>query len=311
MEDTAQFDIKIGENEVCEFKWGYLNFMDARLAILSKDSNPKLVNYIKTELIKKNSQILHISSKDNVEWIADSWSIKDFEKIPSEEVSSSFAQNRNKWVQLYLDFICWSNNENRYSFIKAAGYEAHKEGPLFAYINGLANVKDEKHKQTLDKAYSKLEQVNWKRSNEGFHFVLDTTSAVSFVESVIVGLWSAWIFTVCIEEPLHITHIVELELDKLFDLPLTLENEERAFIEKAMYLLSQLTYDYLCSMISVTPTLFPAVEMQCEHIIADHTDIIDFDLYSHLGALQNNEFIWKYQENYRKLNFTLEPITAR
>lgn len=311
MEDTAQFDIKIGANEVCEFNWSYLNFMDARLAILSKDSNPKLVNYLKSQLLQRNSQILHISSKDNVGWIADSWSIIDFEKIPSEDVNSLFAQNRNKWVQLYLDFICWSNNESRSNLIKAAGFEAHKEGPLFAYLNGLKNVKDEKHKQILDSAFSKLDNVNWKRSNEGFHFVLDTTNSVSFVESLIIGLWSAWIFTVCIEEPLHITHLVELELDKLFDLPLTLENDERAFIEQAMYLLSQLTYDYLCSTISVTPTLFPAVEMQCEHIIADHTDIIDFDLYSHLGSLLNNEFIWKYKENYRKLNFTLEPIIAK
>lgn len=311
MEDTAQFDIKIGANEVCEFNWSYLNFMDARLAILSKDSNPKLVNYLKSQLLQRNSQILHISSKDNVGWIADSWSIIDFEKIPSEDVNSLFAQNRNKWVQLYLDFICWSNNESRSNLIKAAGFEAHKEGPLFAYLNGLKNVKDEKQKQILEEAFSKLDNVNWKRSNEGFHFVLDTTNSVSFVESLIIGLWSAWIFTVCIEEPLHITHLVELELDKLFDLPLTLENDERAFIEQAMYLLSQLTYDYLCSTISVTPTLFPAVEMQCEHIIADHTDIIDFDLYSHLGALLNNEFIWKYRENYRKLNFTLEPIIAK
>lgn len=311
MEDTAQFDIKIGANEVCEFNWSYLNFMDARLAILSKDSNPKLVNYLKSQFLQRNSQILHISSKDNVGWIADSWSIIDFEKIPSEDVNSLFAQSRNKWVQLYLDFICWSNNESRSNLIKAAGFEAHKEGPLFAYLNGLKNVKDEKQKQILDEAFSKLDNVNWKRSNEGFHFVLDTTNSVSFVESLIIGLWSAWIFTVCIEEPLHITHLVELELDKLFDLPLTLENDERAFIEQAMYLLSQLTYDYLCSTISVTPTLFPAVEMQCEHIIADHTDIIDFDLYSHLGALLNNEFIWKYKENYRKLNFTLEPIIAK
>jgi len=311
VEDTAQFDIKIGANEVCEFNWSYLNFMDARLAILSKDSNPTLVNYLKSQLLQRNSQILHISSKDNVGWIADSWSIIDFEKIPSEDVNSLFAQSRNKWVQLYLDFICWSNNESRSNLIKATGFEAHKEGPLFAYLNGLKNVKDEKQKQKLDEAFSKLDNVNWKRSNEGFHFVLDTTNSVNFVESLIIGLWSAWIFTVCIEEPLHITHLVELELDKLFDLPLTLENDERAFIEQAMYLLSQLTYDYLCSTISVTPTLFPAVEMQCEHIIADHTDIIDFDLYSHLGALLNNEFIWKYKENYRKLNFTLEPIIAK
>ncbi|QPA61280.1 hypothetical protein [Lysinibacillus sphaericus] len=311
MEDTAQFDIKIGENEVCEFKWGYLNFMDARLAILSKDSNPKLVNYLKTELKKRNSQILHISSKDNVEWIADTWSIKDFEGIPSEEVTSLFAQHRNKWVQLYLDYICWAHKENRYNLIKAAAYEAHKEGPLFAYIKGLETVENEKHREILTEAFKKLENVNWKRSNEGFHFVLDTTCPVKFVESLIIGVWSAWIFTVCIDEPLHITHLVELELDKLFNLPLTLDNEERAFIERAMYLLSQLTYDYLCSTISVTPTLFPAVEMQCDHIIADHTDIIDFDLYSHLGALHGNEFIWKYKEEYRKLNFTLEHITAK
>lgn len=310
-EETIRNDIRIGSSSNGVFDWNYLNFMEARLAIISNQKTPPIIDFIKNELLQRNSQIIHISNESNEEWVEDHWSILDFESLPSQDIDSLFAKNRNMWVQLYIDFICWANGRERSEFIKSVSFEAHKEGPLCAYTKALDKIQNADDKEILESAFLKLTNVKWKRSDEGFHFIIDTSDNINYVESLILGLWSAWIFTVCIEEPLHITHIVDLNLDEIFELPLSLENKEREFIQNAMYLLSQLTYDYVCSVVSISPTLFPAVEMQCEHIITDYTEIIDFDLYSHVGLLKENEFIWKYREDYRKLNFILEPSSTK
>lgn len=298
--------IKICDNETNSFDWDYLNAMEGRLGIVSKKDSHPIMEHLKKMCTDLNGIVVQLTTKRKNAMIEDYLSILDFEGVPTEVPDSIFGSVRMNWVQNYLSLLAFINNKDRKSFIPAASYRSHVEGPMMGYIRAVKELEDSEDKDLLLHHFEKLEQVKWFRSEEeGFVYEITGETEEELLESFYLGAWSLWTFVNTVEQSNPLNIMIELD-GLLLDYPVL--NEKRDFIAFGTTTISRLSFDYLVSVVIKSSTLFPLPESLIDHYLIGSNDSPDFDWsnsYPEVNNLGEDMVIWKHKEGYEIMKLVL------
>lgn len=298
--------IKICENETNSFAWDYLNAMEGRLGIVSKnDSNP-IMEHLKKTCTNLNGIVVQLTTKKKNAEIEDYLSILDFEGVPTENPDSIFGTVRMNWVQNYLNLLAFIHKKERKSFIPSGSYRSHVEGPMMGYIRAVKDLEDSEDKNILLHHFEKLEQVKWFRSEEeGFVYEINGETEAELLESFYLGAWSLWTFVNTVEQSNPLNIMIELD-GLLIDYPVL--NEKRDFIAFGTTTISRLSFDYLVSVVIKSSSLFPLPESLMDHYLIESNDSPDFDwsaTYPEVNSLGEDMVIWKHKDGYEIMKLVL------
>lgn len=303
--------VKIAENEDGIFIWNHNIDVQARLGIITKEKDSKLVKYLKDKFRERNEVNYHISTNgtESEVKITDTLSILQFEEYPSQIENNQFSHDRMKWVQMYFSLLSLIHDKERNEFVPLASFRSHAEGPLIGYYRAIQKMDDSKEKRILNSHMSKLEHVNWGVSDEeGFVFYIDGKTNNELLESFFIGAWGYWLYTAFIEDPRPINLFVELD-GLLVDFPV--QGEKREIISFITDSLARLTFHLNMSFTIKSPTLFPLPESLVQHLIIQDTKTADMN-WSEIPQFPSintdEEIIWEYEKTYRKMKLALADI---
>lgn len=303
--------VKIAENEDGIFVWNHNIEAQARLGIISKEKDSKIINFLKGKFREKNEVNYHMSTSgtSNVVEFTDTLSILHFEEFPSQGENNPFSNDRMKWVQMYFSLISMIHNKERSEFVPLASFRAHAEGPLIGYYRAIQNMEESDEKSLLNIHLQKLENVEWNISvDEDFVYKIQGDTDQELLESFFIGAWAYWLYTAFIVDPRPINLFVELD-GLMVNFPV--QDEKRKFITFIADSLARLTFQLNMSFVIKSPTLFPIPESLVEHLLIQDIQTADMDWSEipHFPSINSKEeIIWEYGRTYRKMKLALADI---